>query len=225
MALASSAILLAPGWAPMPFMVQALKLVDLGKAGALGTARRAVLLVLVLIPVAVACTLYWSYDRGAPLGNWPVAANQYPGRDFVTVSQRLTGQGRLELADPVHGWARLTHLQPDGPRVLAFAIMAGLTLLCGWCSLRLTWWPFHPVMFLFLGSFHGQWISVSLLLGCLLKVAVIRYGGVNLHARLTPLMLGLIAGSVVAATIPMLVGAVYYSFTGKPPVPMRWSVW
>jgi hypothetical protein len=225
MSLASSAILLAPGWAPMPFMVQALKLVDMAKVGVLGTARRAVLLVLVFVPVAVACTLYWSYDRGAPLGNWPVAANQYPGRDFVTNTQRLAGQGDLELADTLHGWSRLGHLQPDGPRVAAFLTTAGLALLCGWCSLRLTWWPFHPVMFLFLGSFHGQWISVSLLLGCLLKVGVIRYGGVALHHRLKPLMIGLVAGAVVAATVPMVVGALFYFATGQPPVPMRWSVW
>ena len=225
MALASSAILLAPGWAPMPFMVQALKLVDLARVGTLATARRAVLLVLILVPVAVACTLYWSYDRGAPLSNWPVAANEYPGRDFVTNTQRLAGQDALELATTLHGWARLQHLQPDGPRVLAFFTMAGLALLCGWCSLRLTWWPLHPVMFLFLGSFHGQWISVSLLLGCLLKVGVIRYGGVSLYNHLKPLMIGLVAGAVVAATVPMLVGAAFYFATGQPPVSMRWSVW
>ena len=225
MSLASSAILLAPGWAPMPFMAQALKLVDMAKVSVLGTARSALFLVLILIPVAVACTLYWSYDRGAPLSNWPVAANEYPGRDFVTNTQRLEGQGAGELAGTLQGWARLQHLQPDGPRVLAFFIMAGLALLCGGCSLRLTWWPLHPVMFLFLGSFHGQWISVSLLLGCLLKIGTIRYGGVSLYNRFKPLMIGLVAGAVVAATVPMVVGAVFYFASGQPPVSMRWSVW
>jgi len=225
MALASSAILLAPGWAPMPFMIQALKLVDMGRADAWAVARRGTLLVLVLIPVALASTVYWSYDRGAPLSNWPVVANQYPGRDYVTTSQKLAGQGSLELAASRHGWDRLECLLPDGPRVLAFVTMAALTLLCGWCSLRLTWWPFHPVMFLFLGSFHGQWISVSLLLGCLAKVAVNRYGGVALYNRLKPLMIGLVAGSVVAATVPMVVGAAFHFVTGQTPVPMRWSVW
>jgi hypothetical protein len=225
MSLASSAILLAPGWAPMPFMVQALKLVDLARVDVLATARRAVLLVLVFVPVALACTLYWSYDRGAPLGNWPVVANQYPGRDFVTVSQKLEGQGTLEVAGARQGWDRLEQVQPDGPRVLAFLIMLGLTVLCGWCSLHFAWWPFHPVMFLFLGSFHGQWISVSLLIGCLVKVAAIRYGGVGLYNRLKPLMLGFVAGAVVAATIPMLVGAIFHFATGRTPVPMRWSVW
>jgi len=225
MSLASSAILLAPGWAPMPFMAQALKLADMAKAKVLDTARWAAVLILVCAPLALACTLYWSYDRGAPLHNWPVVANQYPGRDVVAITRRLEGQGTLEQANSLHGWGRFMHVSPDRPRVTAFLITAGLAILCGWCNLRFTWWPFHPVMFLFLGSFHGQWISVSLLVGCAVKVGVTRYGGAALYNRLKPLMIGFIAGSVVAASVPMVVGAVYYLATGEPPVRMRWSVW
>jgi hypothetical protein len=38
-------------------------------------------------------------------------------------------------------------------------------------------------------------------------------------------MIGLVAGAVVAATVPMVVGAVFYFASGQPPVSMRWSVW
>jgi hypothetical protein len=48
---------------------------------------------------------------------------------------------------------------------------------------------------------------------------------VGLYNRLKPLMLGFVAGAVVAATIPMLVGAIFHFATGRTPVPMRWSVW
>lgn len=225
MSLASSAILLAPGWAPMPFMIQALKLGDMAKAKILPLTKWAVALLFIAVPLALLCTLYWSYDRGAPLTDWPVAANQYPGRDFVTLTQKLDGQGLLDQAESLHGWARLLHMSPDGPRVTAFFIAAILALLCGWCNLRFAWWPLHPVMFLFLGSFHGQWMSVSLLLGCLIKVCVTRYGGASLYNRLKPLMIGLVAGGVLAAALPMIVGAVYYLVTGQPPVRMRWAVW
>ncbi|MBT4814961.1 MAG: hypothetical protein HON70_04640, partial [Lentisphaerae bacterium] len=213
MALASSAILLAPGWAPMPFMVQALKLADMAKADVHKTAKCGIAVLLLCAPLALAVTLYWSYDRGAPIRVWPHAANQYPGRDMVRMTARLQAQGMLDTAASVSGWERLPHLSPNRPQVVAFVIAAALTVLCGWCGLRLTKWPFHPVMFLFLGSFHGQWISVSLLAGCAVKAGVIRYGGADLYNRVKPLMVGFIAGSVVAATIPTIVGGVYYLAT------------
>jgi hypothetical protein len=217
MALASSAILLAPGWAPMPFMVQALKLADMANADVHKTAKCGIAVLLLCAPLALGATLYWSYDRGAPMRSWPQVANQYPGRDMVRMTARLQAQGIPDAARSLKGWDRLLHLSPNRPQVLAFAIAGSLTVLCGWCALRLTKWPFHPVMFLFLGSFHGQWISVSLLAGCAVKAGVTRYGGAALYNRLKPLMIGFIAGSVVAATIPMIVGGVYYLATGLAP--------
>ncbi len=223
MALAGSAILLAPGWAPMPFMVQALKLADMAKADVHKTAKWGIVALLLGLPLALGSTLYWSYDRGAPR-TWPVVANQYPGRDMVAMSNRLEAHGALDTANSVRGWQRLGHIVPERSRVTAFLIAAGLAVLCGWASLRISWWPFHPVMFLFLGSFHGQFMSVSLLLGCALKAGVTRYGGAAAYSRLKPLMIGFIAGSVVAATIPLIVGAIYYLLTGLPPAQLRGGI-
>ena len=217
MSLAGSAVLLAPGWAPMAFVVQGLKLVDLAETSVFRTAKWSLVVPVLCIPIALGATLYWSYDQGAPR-KWPMVANQYPGRDTVGISNRLDGQGTLETAKSLQGFGRFLHICPDKPRVAAFVIITALAILCGLCSRWFTWWPFHPVMFLFLGSFHGQQISVSLLLGCALKASVIRYGGAALYKRLKPLMVGLIAGSVLSALIPMVVGLLYFVITGMQPV-------
>jgi hypothetical protein len=216
-ALASSALLLAPGWAPMAFMVQALKLADLAKADVHKTAKASMLAVIICVPLALGCILYWSYDRGAPVRSWPHHANRYFGNDVVQSSNRLQAQGRLEQAQALQGWQRLRAVSPERPLVLAFVMTAALAVLFGWCGLRFTKWPFHPVMFLFLGSFHGQWLSVSLLCGCALKAGVAQFAGAACYNRLKPVMIGLIAGSVVAATIPIVVGVVYYLITGSVP--------
>ncbi|MCX5739924.1 MAG: hypothetical protein NTZ61_15775, partial [Proteobacteria bacterium] len=144
----------------------------------------------------------------------------FPGRDTVLIQRKLQAQGSLELADSLHGWERfrLQYLSLDVPRVTAFAIMMSLVLIVGFCHLRFSWWPFHPVMFVFLGSGHGQMISLSLLLGWAVKAGVNKYGGARLYHRLKPVMIGLIAGDVVARFIPMAVGAVYFMFTGQKPV-------
>jgi len=221
MALAGSAILLAPGWTPMAFMVQALKIADLAKADVHRTARLGIAVLLLCVPIALAVTIYWSYDAGAPVHAWPHVANRYCGRDMVRLCNRLEAQGTLEATQSLSGWERFRHVSPTWPHVAAFAIIASLTILCGWCGLRFTKWPFHPVMFLFLGSFHGQHISVSLLFGCALKWGVTRYGGAACYERLKPMMVGFIAGSVVAAAIPFVVGMIYYLVTGLPPQPMH----
>ncbi len=222
LSLAGSSLLLAPGWAPMPFVVQALRLSDLGKANVHRSAKWGVAALFICVPIALGCTLYWSYDQGAPVNNYSHIGSRISGQQVVRMAYTLASQGRLEEATSFSGWERLLHISPSWPHVGAFAFTAGLAILCGWCSLRFTKWPFHPVMFLFLGSYHGQCLSVSLLFGCGLKVAVARYGGGSLYNRLKPLMIGLIAGSVLAQIIPMVVGLIYYLLTSSiPPGGMR----
>jgi hypothetical protein len=61
-------------------------------------------------------------------------------------------------------------------------------------------------------------VAFSLLLGWAVKTAVGRYGGESLYQKGKPLMTGVIAGEMLAGTVPILVGAVYYLTTGERPV-------
>ncbi|MCY2928620.1 MAG: hypothetical protein NTV86_03840 [Planctomycetota bacterium] len=61
-------------------------------------------------------------------------------------------------------------------------------------------------------------MAFSFLLGWLAKIAATHLGGHTVYEKVKPLMIGLIAGEILAATIPMIVGALYYLFTGRTPV-------
>jgi hypothetical protein len=49
----------------------------------------------------------------------------------------------------------------------------------------------------------------------LLKFLITKYGGGKMYQRCKPMMIGLIAGTLAAQFVPMVVGTIYYFITGK----------
>lgn len=215
MFLVSTVLLAAPGWCPMPFIVQSLKLADLAEVRIPSTVRWGTTVLLISLLVAVPATIYWQYDRGAPTSGWPRSSSIYPFENTVEVVHKLQGQGCLETASTVTGWARFRELQPNIPYLSAFAITAALAVGVGLARLRFARWPVHPVIFIFFGGYQGMYMWFSFALGWLIKNVVTKYGGAHLYHRIKPLMIGVIAGSMVADFIPMIVGMIYYAVTGN----------
>jgi hypothetical protein len=176
--------------------------------------------VLVAITVAVPATLYWQYDRGAKTVSEPFTwgyTTRLPYWHQQRAVQKLKAQGEYKAAVQRSGWQRFTAARPGKPYVIAFLIGLGLVLLCNVARMRFPWWPIHPVMFLVLGTFQAVIFSGSFLIGWIIKVMIVKYGGGELYKRLKPIMIGLIAGEMVAGAIFVLFGFVYYMITGQPP--------
>jgi len=214
MFLVSTVLVSGPGWAPMPFFVQALRLADasqerVGRMAKLGT----VVVVLTLV-VSLACTIYWQYDHGAPNRGWTRSSSWFAFENMVEIKQTLRGQGRLAEAETVHGWARLAHLAPLWRQTTAFLIAFVLALVVGFGRLRFVWWPFHPLAFVFLGGWPGNYHYFSFFLGWLVKTLVTRYGGGKLYQQLKPLMIGVLAGTMLGKLVPMVVGQIVYFTVG-----------
>jgi hypothetical protein len=95
--------------------------------------------------------------------------------------------------------------------------MLAVTLLFAFLRYRFARWPFHPVLFLMLGTWPSTIFGFSFLLGWAIKAAVARFGGAGLYQRLKPLMIGLVAGDMFAAMVTLIVGLIYYLNTGDPP--------
>ena len=221
MFLVSTILVSGPGWAPMPFFVQALKLGDVYQVDLQRLLKWSLAVIVLSLFVAIPCTLYWQYQRGGPTTSaltlsWTRRTAAFPFENMVEVKQRLRAQGQLETASALHGWSRLSHLDPDGKQVSAFFIALAIALAVSLARLRFTWWPLHPMGFVFLGGFPAYYLWFSFLLAWLTKVAVTRYGGARLYERLKPLMVGFIAGGVLGGLLPMLTGAVYYAVAGHP---------
>jgi hypothetical protein len=217
MFLVSTVLLAAPGWCVMPFVAQAMKLAEISNVSLKRTVRWGSITLLVSLLVAVPVTIYWQYDRGAPTGGWPRSSSRYPFANAMDITHTLKAQGTLETAGQATGWQRVARMKPHAPQCAAFAVTFVLAMIVSLGRLRFARWPVHPVIFLFLGGHQGMLMAFSFGLGWLIKTAVTKYGGGHAYQRLKPAMIGLIAGSMLAGFLPMLIGTVYYLVVGHSP--------
>lgn len=213
MVLLSVVLMVGPGWAPMPFCVQGLHLaeragVKIGKLAALlGLA------VVVGVAVALPATLYWQYSHGAPgtASGYTQLTAKWPFEQALRMQYRLTAQGTADQVAAASPLRRLAWLRPNRTYLIAFAVTLAVALAVGFCQVRFPNWPVHPIAFVFLGTHQAQQLAPSLLIAGLLKLAVQKYGGVQLYERLKPAMIGLIAGEMVAMLVPIAVSLIRFA--------------
>jgi len=91
------------------------------------------------------------------------------------------------------------------PRWFFTGIGAAVMALLMFARHRFTWWPLHYLGFPIGDTWVMEWVWFSILLGWLLKVLVLRYGGIRPYRRLKPLFLGLILGQISCAGMWMVV--------------------
>jgi len=219
MFMVTSLLLIDPREAVMPFVVQGLKLGDMNKVKPGRLASWSVVALIVGFAVAVPVTLYWHYDKGMGqmTDGWTKNVPRMPLDATVRAMEKLKAQGLLEQAGRFSGLDWFRNLAPNTECVVAFGLAMGLVLLFAAARLRFARWPFHPLMFLVLGTFQSRTLAVSFLLGCFIKVLVTKYGGAGVYHKLKPLMIGVIAGDLLGGLIPMIIGLIYYLVTGEPP--------
>jgi hypothetical protein len=223
MNLVTLVLFLDPREALMPFMVNSLKVLDLRGEKVAPAARWCVLAVVLGLAIAVPVTLYIRYDLGNEAGDrWAdTVAPTTPFNNVVAVKQRLTAQGELAEAGRAKGWRRLADASPNPTCMWAAAAGLVMVVLFAAARLRFPWWPLSPLLFVAWAATPIRLFCASFLLGWLVKVSVMKYGGGKLYNRLKPLMMGLIAGEVLGAVFPSIVGAIYYFATGEQPVSFR----
>jgi hypothetical protein len=207
----------------MPFAVQGLKLAELARVDVAKTTRWAMLALVLGVAVALPAALYWQYNDGslATTTRWSHYTARLPFEVGTSVSHRLKAQGALDEVVGRTSWGRLTDLTPDGPLLLAFIATAALAIAFSIGRLRFPWWPLHPIIFFFLNAGQSQNLALSFLVGWCIKAGANKYGGAKAHKALTPVMVGLVAGEVTAALVPIVVGVVYTLITDRPPAYYR----
>jgi hypothetical protein len=222
----------------MPYMLNALKVLDMRKVNTGRVVAFGGLALILGVAVALPTTLYFQYKEGVNAGDaW--SATIVPGMPFdavVKVEDRLKNQGQLDEAarlDGVpmtgavnemssvawwqRGWWHFTHMMPNTKVLPWFLIGLGMVLLFTLGRLRFPKWPVHPVMFLFWTTFPALWIFPSFLVGWLVRTLVTRFGGGTAYRQMRPLMFGLAAGEIIGAVIPLFFGWFYYLHTGEFP--------
>lgn len=210
----STVLLAAPGWCVMPFVNQALRLSDTNKNSVGKTAKWGIVTMVVSILVCIPATLFWQYTKGANISNWPRSSSRYPFANAVEVLQTLRAQGLEEIALQRGGFEHLLNMNPDWALVATFVITAVLAVIVAFGRLKYTWWPLHPVIFIFFGGHQGMVMSAAFGMGFILKWAITKYGGGKMYQECKPLFVGLIAGMVAEIFLQMVVGASFYVITG-----------
>jgi hypothetical protein len=224
MFMVSSLLMIDPREAVMPFLVHGLKIADMNKVKLGRLAALSSVSLLLAFFVGGAATLYWQYDKGSGTVGDGWTNNSVPKFAFnsvVNVKETLRLQGNLELSEGLDGWERFGHISPNNACVIGFFVMTGLVLLFAAGRLHFPRWPLHHAMFLVLGTWQAKNLAAPFLLGWLIKSAVTKYGGGAGYNQVKPIMIGLIAGDMLGGIIPMIVGAIYYFWTGVPPESYR----
>jgi hypothetical protein len=207
----------------MPMVSTGLRLVDRAR-GRIGPAAAWGSMALVAgLAIALVTTLWVQYQYGTTRidewkamneAKWVFDANSQ-------VRHTLEAQGALDSSRSATGWAKFSLVAPKADIMVAFSLTFSMVLLFTFLRHRFQKWPLHPIMFIVLATWQSAWIAFSCLIGCFIKTMVTRYGGARLYQRLKPLMVGMIAGELAGALIPLLIGAVYYLVTGESPKAFR----
>ncbi|MGJ3241759.1 MAG: DUF6785 family protein [Opitutales bacterium] len=219
MSIITAVFLMDPREAFMPFVVQALKLVEMRQVKVAPVVPWIGGAALLGFGVALPITLLWQYTGGfAYIDPWTSGnAGRLPFTDALLVQQQLEAQGALAQAESISGWARFTLGAGDRVAWISFIIGIVLTVGCAWLRLRFIRWPIHPLIFVIWFGWASTVFAISFLIGFLIKALVTKYAGEKIYQKLKPMMIGLVFGEILAGITAIVCNLILYAATGQPP--------
>ena len=168
--------------------------------------------------IAFLATLYTQYNASgvtdADASYWAVADMTFDRcAAFISGAKDV---GRYEAAMSGTFWSRLPLVSPN-PAQLRFFVF-GMVAVLAFSALRFRFsrFPLHPILFLVWGSYASNTVWWSFLVGGIVKVAVVRFGGGRSYKNLKPLFLGLIAGELGFAGMNVLYNLLYLAIFDLP---------
>jgi hypothetical protein len=161
------------------------------------------LIVVIAIGLIIGYTVSWTsmlyveYHHGSTLATPSETPLNYYGTDYSI---------RTQLYDPA-----LTY-QAGGPKEsrvgLQIGIGATIVALCSVLRLTLAWWPLHPLGFIVLYSWALQKTWLSVFLGWMAKVVIVRMGGAAMLKAGRSVFIGLVVGEAFAAIFWLIVSLI-----------------
>ncbi len=99
---------------------------------------------------------------------------------------------------------------PQLKRMMFFGIGAALMGLLTFLRYRFNWWSIHPIGFTISASDNSKSIVVPVFLAWVFKSILMRFGGMTLYRRATPIFLGLLAGYTFGVVWCFLIDIVWF---------------
>lgn len=184
---------------PVPFQIEGLKLAQLARTSQQRTLGAVLLAILLGSFSAFWAFLHFAYQLGT-------AAKINVGTSFAWEAYNRLASWLSNPTDPDYRamWAV----------GVGFFFTLGLMIL----RLRLLWFPFHPLGYAISGSWSMNLVWMCLLIAWIVKVLVLRFGGLRAYRQFLPFFFGLILGQTVVGCLWSLVGLILgiptYSFWG-----------
>lgn len=96
-----------------------------------------------------------------------------------------------------------------GLRSLAMGVGFVFTFLLYAMRRRFLWWPFHPMGYVLAPMWFTHHLWMSIFIAWVIKLVLLRYGGLRAYVRALPFFLGLVLGDCVIGSIWALVNLVF----------------
>ncbi len=210
-----------PAEALMPFVVNGLRL---GEQAGVRPPRLAAwtgVMFLLALAVAVPVVMWANYDRGLTEDPWSREVAKRPLEAGLRSSVALSNTGELAQVQAMGPLERLAAARPSGTFLVAAGVGLALVLTCSVLRFRVTWWPIHPIIFLGWGEWPFGHMSFSFLVGWAIRSLAIRLGGAAGYERLKPLMIGAVAGELLAGFALMAINLSSFALQGPQGRPLR----
>jgi len=98
------------------------------------------------------------------------------------------------------------------------AVGFGISLLLAAARTRFVGFPLHPVAYALSASWSIHLVWMPMLIAWLVKLLVLRYGGLRFYRRVLPFFLGLIIGESIVGCSWSIIGLIFnvpsYNFFG-----------
>ena len=175
---------------PMPFQLEGFKMAERA-----GMSYRKLFGAILVAVVAGTIASFWSqlhicYKVGAiSKVAWPTVPLIFGGEPYW----------RLD------SWLKAA---PPPAENIAWAIVIGFvfTILLNTLRMNFFWFPFHPVGFAVSSSWSMHQLWMCMLIAWMIKLVLLRYGGLKLYRAAVPFFLGIILGECVMGSLWTLIG-------------------
>ncbi|MGB9594659.1 MAG: DUF6785 family protein [Candidatus Poribacteria bacterium] len=174
---------------PMPHQLEGFKMAERTR-----TSNKGLVFAMMFAVAWGSLSAFWALiDRGYRLGMevkayWP----------------SLSAFGR-EPYDRLQNW--LTTLSSTDYQQSIFTIIGFVsTIFLMIMRMKFFWWPFHPAGFAITTSWGMNIIWSCLFISWLIKLLILKFGGLKMHQKAIPFFLGLILGEFTAGSIWTLIG-------------------
>ncbi|GAB4453886.1 MAG: hypothetical protein OHK0029_07580 [Armatimonadaceae bacterium] len=177
----------------MPHQLEAMKIANSCQIPSRMNPRHLYLAILWATLIAVISS-WWAllsiyYQYGAATGNvnsWRTWVGQEP---FHALADWIKNPGKFEIE-----------------RLYGVMGGAGFTIFLMQMRTQFLWWPFHPVGYVLAETSTMHWLWCPTLVGWLIKLLALRYGGIKGFRAGIPFFIGLILGDYVISCLWALLG-------------------